>query len=198
MTKSQFRKKYASKTSLFQESHTGQAEIKNRDIVNNAGVLPAGPNWTAPTLCNQIQQGTDSNNRLGRRYTNTSFGYRITIAATTPGTRVLVIWDKSPNGLAPVVNDILETDNFNSMMRLANADRFIVVSDKIYKAAIDGTPSNLIGNFYKKMALETVCNNTGAAVADISTGALWVLACNPAPVAVSNFQIFTRIRFRDA
>lgn len=200
--KKYYKPKY-NKKSLFKESSSNQVELKNRDIFNTAGILPIAPAWTIPTLCNQVTQGVDANQRLGRRYTITSFGYRGTMQSVSLcPTRILVVWDKSPNGVTPLINDILSTDNFNSMMQLTNADRFTIVSDKIYTNSVDGSSTGAVGSLivkeYKKMALETVCLGTGATVADITTGALWIMACQSNGAAQGSFQIFTRLRYRDA
>lgn len=180
------------KYSRFQEK-TNNVEQKSVEVVTAA--LATGPIVnSALVLCNPIAQGVNTNNRVGRRYTMTSFQYRIVFSVAT-SYRVMVVYDRAPNGVAPVVTDILAADSFVSPTNLATADRFIIVSDKIYQPAQDGSAGNTIAQCYLKMSLDTNCLTAAATIADISTGALWIFMSG---VAVSTANISQRLRFTDA
>lgn len=190
----QAKKAVQNKYSRFQEK-VNNVEQKSQDIINAAYVTPAATNG-ALVLCNAIGQGVGSNAHVGRRYTMTSFQYRM-VAGSGLSIRIMVVYDRSPNGVTPVITDILNADTFVSPQNLSNVDRFVVVSDKIYQTALDGGGTQTIGHCYLKMSLDTNCVNTGSTIADISTGALWLFACQSGGPA-STINIHQRLRFTDA
>jgi len=113
--------------------------------------------------------------------------------------RVLVIYDRSPNGVAPLITDILAFDNFVSPMNLNTSDRFLVISDKTFVEGINGGTTNLAAKEYKKMALDTLCLGAAGAIADISQGALFIMLAQGSLAApIGTFSGHFRLRFKDA
>lgn len=197
--KPRFQKTKKSKVSKFQEK-SKEIERKSLDIVQNAGVIPASPTWTLPTLSNGIAQGTTSAQRLGRRFTNVAFHYRAVLQPAAPSPcRILVIYDRQPNQLLPAVVDILSADHFNSPMNLFNAERFLVLSDKVFQNSLDGSATSLFAKDYIKMSLESVFTGTGGLITDCNTGAIYTMICQGANgVAAGAFTLHARSRFTDA
>lgn len=194
-----------SKVSLFQDP-TQIVEYKNNDINGTLTVNSLTGVWSAVLLINGIAQGTGAFQRVGRRYKNTSMQYRMTQVVQANNTlpqilRVLVVWDKNPNGASPTVTNILELDNFRSPMALANSDRFVVISDEIFSTNEDGGNGTIHGEKYKKMALESNAPGSAATIASINQGAMYLMACAPilggTGAGPQTVDIFTRVRFTD-
>lgn len=185
-------------------------------------------------VVNLPQEGASFYNRIGRKIMMRSLHLTGQIvknavaaaAGVTEYLRVLVVYDRQPNGAAPVIADILTNyDNAggtvtNSLcsMNMNNAERFAILRDLRYtipnqasgaanqvpgaEAVIDyQTNRTNINEFIKLKDLETHFKSTTnpSAIGDCSTGALWVVTFGSQAAGACNFQInyTTRLRYHD-
>jgi len=139
----------------------GDVELKYRDMPIQTGPIPdAG--LTADSL-NHIVQGTEANQRIGRKVVVKYIGLKGRIQFTsdlvTPGSgcvriRIIVYLDKQANGAKALVGDILadnplgggsETFRVDSFRSLENINRFTVLSDKTHYLQIPSIQFNTVG-----------------------------------------------------
>lgn len=164
------------------------------------------------TLMNGVAQGTDFDDRIGRKYTNVTAQLQGSIQPldTTTGPthcRVMVIYDKQPNGALPAITDVLTASTSNAFMNLNNRDRFVVLCD--HNVTIGGvsntatqsfaqSPSVFTVNWYKAIKLETICDGITGGVGDINSGTIFLLTIgDQAPGQGGSFVGALRIRFTD-
>lgn len=155
------------------------------------------------TLANGIAQGTDFTQRIGRRFTMKSIYMRgfASMVDLDPNNqeqfRVMLIYDNQPNGVAPVILDILTAAATNAANNLNNRDRFVTIYDKVWVV----NPAQTLFTFrqkYRKLNCETTNSGVGATIADIATGALWIVTCpNSGGSMTTQTSINVRIRFTD-
>lgn len=182
------------------------------------------------TLLNPTLQGTALQNRIGRKISLKSVGIRGFIrqyqggaAASFDYLRCMLVYDRQPNGAAPVIADLLldvdstgaATTTSLSGLNLANADRFKIIRDMYWK--VDDTDGNVVGaqpacvttdftrfafkEYAKLNNMETHCNGGNAGtIADINTGALWFVTLGLAAGANSQYsaEFTARVRYTDA
>jgi len=116
-----------------------------------AGPILATTNTNADCIvCNLVQQGAGSWNRVGRKITLQSLRLRglvqwfyqdALVSGDIVGNtlRVVVVWDKQPSGNTPTfdavfsstLQDGTETTSFLDPMRYDNMDRFTILSDTV-------------------------------------------------------------------
>lgn len=172
----------------------------------------ASQTWTCNTtgtfvLLNVPARGADYNQRIGRKITVRSIYARGSIyiqpaeniEAVAENTniskpqvvRMVIFIDAQPNGVAPVLADLLQEAEPSSQLNPNNRDRFKIIKDKLFafdpfyirQAQADpATASNLaFGRTiytvkqYKKTSIETIYNeNNNQTIGDINTNALYV------------------------
>ncbi len=116
---------------------TGETKFKDT-AVDDGGVTAAG---TIQGEVIAIAEGTDDDQRVGRKITLTKLQWRytLTIVQTTDGNktsdivRVMVLLDKQCNGAVPTVagaKGIVLADTFDSFMQLANTNRFTILMNR--------------------------------------------------------------------
>lgn len=164
------------------------------------------------TLLNGVAQGDDFTNRTGRKFIMKSIYIRGLVknvdAISGPACcRLIVVYDNQTNGAAPAVLDVLKEATSTSQFNLNNRDRFRIIFDKVWSVgAIDNTatqsyaagPAIQCFKLYKKIALETLNNGTGATVASIATGSVYMITIGDlAAGAGGTFKLTSRIRFTD-
>lgn len=170
--------------------------------------------------------GTDYTNRIGRKIIMKSVyirGFVRSEPSSTAGQvgtctaqqiRIIIFIDFQPNGTAPSVTDLLTGATTVSHLNLNYRDRFKILKDKIIVLdpyivnATSGTSvaaaTNQIKNvkIYKKLNQEVIFNATnGGDIADINSGALWMLTIGSVPAGTNtdaNAVLTTRVRFIDA
>jgi len=168
--------------------------------------------------CNAMAKGTDYNTRIGRKILIKSIYTRITISPRVAGTpngnataRTLLIWDLHPKGEGqPNLTDIFQvlgagttTMNSTVLMNLNYRERFVVLWDKTIALGFMGAAANgescVHIKKYKKVNLSVTYNNTGAGIANIATGALYLVSLGDS--VTPNFPKgvgVVRIRYSDA
>lgn len=186
--------------SLINPPSTGryQPELKNYDVSGSCGILVTN-GWSELDCINIIPNGSSATTRVGRKVVLKSLLVRWVAATSTPDVpiRVLVIYDKNPDGSLPLIADVLSFDSFNAPMNLGNTDRFVILSDEI-TPTITGTPgTQKCGKLYKKLNLPEMFLSSTGVVADISTGAIYIM-CSLFPGGVGQGIGYTaRVRFTD-
>lgn len=183
---------------------------------------------------NLVQSGAAFYNRIGRKITMRTLHFTAQIQATIPGAviadgiaeylRILIIYDRQPNGNFPVVGDILANyDNAGtatttafSNINMNNSDRFKIIrdiriaiptNDTVDQSAhetsiIDYTTNRTnINEFIRLGDLETQYSTTTnpAAIGDITTGSLFVMTYGSAPANNAGYTLkwSSRLRYRD-
>jgi len=172
--------------------------------------------WTSPVLINAIAGGTTRTQRIGGSVTLTSFllrGVYTSVGATTaPPVRILVVYDKQPNGALPSITDILAANDTNSPLNISNSDRFHVISDEFLQMVhsqdgtngVAGYPTKIYRNFFKSEREPgyqmKYLNNNNATIADITTGSCYLMMSSFGPGSTATSTLFTfysRFRFTD-
>lgn len=157
------------------------------------------------TLLNGVDDGTIPTTRIGRRITMSSltWKFQITMAVTTTGASIirnLIVYDKQPNGVAPIVTDILSLNSITGLMNLANSRRFVVLSDKMFNGIGTAGPQSLEDHGFAKINLETEFNdNSTNDVTSINTGAVFLVQFQDGGLltATPTNNFYSRIRFTD-
>jgi hypothetical protein len=166
-------------------------------------------------LINGIAQGSDFNQRIGRKSTMKSilFNGNFFPTASTANAyqgiymRTVIIYDTQPNsGTFPTGTDIFVSNDPNSPLNLNNRDRFQVLLDVRKQLGsfqtdatpklVAGSPSNAYWNKYRKCNKETIFSGTAATLASISTGSMYLFFIGDFN-SVSMIDYYTRIRFTD-
>lgn len=165
------------------------------------------------TLVSGVATGTDFTNRIGRKVCWKSFlltGYSIPQAssAIVPNLgRVMMIWDTQPNGVLPVMTDILLQSTSTSPMNLNNRDRFKVLWDKrVVNGYLNSVATLAVADQnirevrkYKKINQETIFDGVAATIADVQTGAILLVTIGSADTTFAyNLVANVRCRFTDA
>jgi len=165
------------------------------------------------TLVNGVATGTDFTNRIGRKTmmaTAQVRGIVYPVDSTTSSNlaRVMLVYDKQPSsGATPAITDILLASESSAFNNLNNRDRFVIVMDE--KVAIGSTNNTATQSFagaptvylidrYITLNHECIFSGTGATLASISSGALYLVSIGNA--AVNDGSIFVgsvRVRFFD-
>lgn len=181
--------------------------------MNNSSIASAGV-ITATIVA--IPQGTTESERIGRKCTIRSIGFRYSLrllevdAAATPGnkdaTRIIIYVDKQCNGATAAVLDILETATEHSFRNLANNQRFTFLMDEIVgmeytTLASDGAGlvssagTNKEYSWYKKCLIPLEFNSTTGAIGEIRSNNIGVLLISQGgtPEIISQF----RVRYSD-
>ncbi len=113
------------------------SEWKFHDLSVVDVVVASAGSITTPS-CNTIAQGTDQDERIGRKCTIKSIEFRYSILLPTTVNvgdgsdemRLIIYLDKQCNGETAIVGDILESADFQSFYNLANQNRFNILLDK--------------------------------------------------------------------
>lgn len=155
-------------------------------------------------LLNGTTQGVTNNaQRVGNKIVTKQIYYKFSasnsltelgaVAAITNATwiNVAIVYDKQVNGSAPVYGDIYKvagnaSDPF-SLPNLDNQDRFTILSQDTIALCSGGPNASQPITRFLKTRLETKYGGTGSSVANIITGAIYLVAvgCFSAAPAVS-------------
>lgn len=162
---------------------TGTIEKKFVDTVNQLFVITPTLAQT-PTLINAVAEGSDFTQRIGRKVTWSNFTLRwqvrVNPATPTPSNlRCMVVYDRQPNGALATFGDILNVSGSTvidetSLQNLNNRDRFWTLMDKVVSVSPQG-PEIQFRKKFKRLFTDTQYKGTGATIADISSGAFYLL-----------------------
>lgn len=179
-------------------------ELKNIDGLSTTAYA-AGATTGLLTLLNGVDDGTTPITRIGRRITMKSLFYRahVQMAPTTIGgaaLRVLIVYDKQTNAVAPAITDIVQIDAINSQMNLANSKRFVVISDEIIPCIGTAGPQSSLTSKYVKLNIDTEFNDVSSALVNsITTGAVYMVQWQGGGLgtAAPSNSLYWRVRFAD-
>lgn len=120
--------------------------------------------------------GDTLNSREGNQVKFTSiflkYYMNINTSATDTTCRVIVVYDKQPNGATFSLTDLLKDssigDNIISPLNLGNKFRFKILYNRIHQMSINGK-NNCYGKFYKKIFMRTRYSGTAGDITDVAT-----------------------------
>jgi len=200
-------------------------ELKAFD--NAVGPIQANTTGVITNIFNPVQ-GTDFNNRIGRKVLLKKIFIRGLCnleAAGSPATgqlvsaqtaRFILFWDAQPNGALATIGDLLVgggTGTAYSQLNLNNRDRFKVLKDKTYTFDAFGLNTTATQTFgftgrsmhaikiFKSVNLESIFVTSGGTIADITSGALCICTIGTIPAGSNtdaNFYWQARVRYNDA
>ena len=196
-----YRRKYlprsANTYSAFQKS--SGIERKNIDD-SSAKWTTAVTTWTISVL-NDVAQGSSAITRIGRKILMKSILVQGSLTNSNAFGRILIVYDRQPNGALPAATDVLTSNTMMAVQNLDNRDRFIILAD-IFPYAQDESLAGEINGApmcykrYIKCNLETVYGGNAGTIADINSGSIIMMTnCNGGTVA--NESGIQRIRFVD-
>ncbi len=185
--------------------------IMEHKVVDTAAASYGANTTGSVTLLNGVAQGSDFTNRIGRKVTMTSVQLRGFLTPEDDQTeatlaRVMLVYDSQPNGALPAVTDVLTAADSRSFNNLNNRDRFRVLVDETHALgqrdttnSLEGAPTAIVLNRYRKCNLPVVFDGTTAAIGDIQTGSLFLLTIgNQASGSAIAASLAVRVRFVDA
>lgn len=175
----------------------GERKGVDFDISQASGIVATTSTNANAQCLNLIETGAASYNRVGRKVKlltlrlKGSVGYGYTSGTGMPASilRMVVVWDKQPNGATiPVWNDIFgitnqggaESSTILAPVRYDNMSRFSVVAEHTFETGADIQTTTGItipfDKFIKLGGRETVYSSTNnpMTIADIGSGALYV------------------------
>lgn len=193
--------------------YIGRPELKVIDTLPAASNPYSSGNGVF-TLLNGCSPGDGISSRDGRKIRIKSVEARVYIGGNSSYTqqslvRMILFWDKYPNGSATTIDKILEmTDTAFAIpyapIDLDNRKRFVILKDKQFSLtpAPNGTYTTRKLVHFKKIKVDkdTVFNNgTAATVADIMSGALYmyVFSDNSNATYPDTHLVTARVRFTD-
>jgi len=166
---------------------------------------------TQYNLLNGCNIGAGITQRIGRRITIKKIHFRYWISHELLSStleaygRIIIVYDKQSNGVAPVLTDIYDmyTGNPATMYRqIDHLSRFTVLYNKNFLLAGEnhGSPTTAIENWNKNVSIPVEYNagNNGD-ITDISTGALYMIAIGNTAAGADNvlFNWTCRCAFTD-
>ncbi len=225
----QLRGRYAGfyrKSGYYGRYNKGNGELKFYDLSMDDAVVAStgtiqdptnpGPAATQESIVG-IKQGTGESERIGRKCTIRSIGWRFNVTlpevdnAATPAppdiVRIILYQDKQTNGAAAAVLDILETANIHSFNKLSNTSRFKTLMDKVVTLNYSGMGSATAdtvsqgevqrwGTFYKKCNIPLEFSSTTGALSELRSNNINVLLISFNGTA--GFKSQFRLRFSDS
>lgn len=185
---------------------TRYREKKNNDV--DPGSLSPAPGvatFSTPLLLNGIATGDDGTTRDGRKILTKSILVRwqlINDADETAGgnvVRIVLVYDKQANNAAPAVTDIFTENNVLSTNNLNNADRFVILKDKLIGPGGGFSVGPKMGVFSVKTQMETLYGLNTDVIGAINSGSIWMLAAfdGTTTEAVGTLNMRIRLRFVD-
>lgn len=181
-----------------------KSEVKSCDVPPTATAFRSTAVPPQPVLMNIIQQGNGVNNRIGSIINMKSLHLRgvidstVTVTTQNQQLRMMVIYDRNPNGNLPLFSDIISgryPDNANgsviySEINIDNRERFVVLRDKYYTTPWQQWNANTlvatevrdeqqftVNEHIKMKGLSTIYNSTSNPItsANINSGAVYLL-----------------------
>lgn len=154
-----------------------RVEDKYHDIFGSLSPT-AGPGYVLQ-LINGIGQGAGDFNRVGNEVCAGSLHARlgITFPDVTNRVRVMLFWDKQPNGTVPTAADLL-TYTLQAVDSFLNPDskaRFHVIYDKLLSGGANGTVATSINRKFNLRKKRVLFKGTTDDIASIQSNALYLL-----------------------
>lgn len=157
--------------------------------ITNVGVV---------SCVNTIPTGTGVGGFTGNQVSIKSAAYRFELdLGTTPvatSGRVLLIWDKQPNGALAAFTDIFAFPNYLSFANVNTRERFVILRNDQFSLSPQGDQSIFIERFVKINMTTTFTNNSAGTVPQ--TGALLIVFIADQATAANQPRIAGNIRVR--
>lgn len=196
-----------------------KGEIKTVDIP-----ITASNFVTTPTaiLLNGVATGTNFVNRIGAKTFMKSIQFKANILnnlTTTEGVlRMLVVYDKQPNGALATIADVIEsrdsansaTTSIYSCPKVENRDRFDIIRDKTWHSPSCTNTGGVLTNLsypsnddemefseFIKLKKKTTYKENTAVIGAISTGSLLMFLLCSGTTAAWSLSWSSRLRFYD-
>jgi len=191
------------KASLTWQPERKRGESKNVDS-DETNPVTFGQTTANVYLFNAMSQGTTPNTHVGRTVQLTSLDYRWSghCGATTTGgspLRLLIVYDKQPNGALAIATNIVATDELTGMMNLNNNHRFIVLVDELIPCVGVAGPAAWGVKGHRKFSLPVEFQSNNGDITDITTGAVIGLVWQDGGLLIANppSHLYVRLRFDD-
>lgn len=181
-------------------------ELKWHDQVQT--IVPVFAGDVGSSFIAAIDRGTDPDQRIGRKITvhSVSLKGRLTNGTNATGQfgmgyRMVMFYDKQPNGGDPGVTDVMTTASIHSHKNLSADQRFVILADRTFTCNNEYAGLHYYPvSFYKafKTPLNIEYKGNAGTVADLSTGninCIWFSEADPATTS-NAFTGISRIRFR--
>jgi len=188
-----------------QKKYVPKLRDKEAKVVDIAAAAYACDTTGSVTLLNGVAQGDDSTNRDGRITYAKSIklegyvGHAVPASGVQMLAAVYLIWDKQGNGAAPAITDIFNLSSSTSPLNLNNRDRFTVLRHQAFALNTAINSINHRMSIYvnlNKPEFKTVYGGTGATVASINTGALYLVTLGDIAAGGTGGTCITSSRFR--
>lgn len=205
-----FRRKSKPQSNKYQRI-SKSPEIKYVDTATNTGITQTG---TVDSL-NLTAQGSDNNQRIGRKITVKNIQIKGQVAATTAdlGTaaaypessdtiRVAIVYDKQTNGAVPTYSQIFNAGAGLyapfSPRNLDYIDRFVVLASESLNISVSG-PNGVNFERFIKCSLETRYDNTTAVIASVESGGFFLVYADINGSGANNATLtcWIRVQFTD-
>lgn len=185
-------------------------EIKFIDI-DAAGVVFAGSSPQVITnngfvIClNQLAQGLTPSSRIGTSVSVKSCAYRfeldlppLTTNQVPTSGRVMLVWDKQPNGTVPVYSAIFTVASYLSFMNVGNVDRFTILRNQQFSLSPNGDQV-LFFEGYCKINMQSTWLSTQVTAGVPQTGSLLLIYIGDQSTAANQPTISGdwRVRYLD-
>nr|QXP07727.1 MAG: putative capsid protein [Arizlama virus] len=167
-----------------------------------AGAEPAAA-WAGITEVNCIRQDATVAGRIGNKVVIKSIHCKFnvnTIAGNLGAVRVMLVYDKQPNGAFPAIADVIldqpaAVTQFFSSLNIANKSRFQVIRDSFMN--LDSGQGLIKScNWYSKGRWETEFGANAGTIGDFRTGAIYLIAAFTS-AASSMASVCCRVRYYD-
>jgi len=180
-------------------------------LVGVTGITGAEPAtaFAGITELNCVQQGATAYNRIGTKIMIKSIKVDADLilkgsAPTGNTARLMIVYDRQPNGAFPAVANILSMNVsgapvFNSGINMANRSRFTILRNQVVNFDNNGEQSYHWSTFVKTK-LETQFGSNAGNIGDIQTGAIYLVAftyVSGATMFVDLLTASSRIRYFD-
>lgn len=177
-------------------------EKKNLDVAQTNYNIPLTASFGSVVLLNGCAQGAGNLERIGRRIAMKSLQLRYTHypASTATQARIIIFYDRQPNGVTPSALDLIGSGQFEGIVTMGNSDRFVILMDEVTEMSTYDQ-GHVSGKRYLKMDLEAIFGGTTSGITSINTGAVFIMMANNGSNAVgvaTSATFTTRIRFTDA
>lgn len=171
-------------------------------LINNATYKAPSQFFEGITLLNGIGEGTQYYGRVGARVMMTSLWFRALLTNNRPvpppasaqstaiepltmttfytrTVRILLVYDRQPNGVPPLIGEIFSINNSPpstfSGVNIRYRQRFKLVAERIYNVRLSF--DRIMVNIFKKISLPvTYSGTTAGTIGNLTTGALYLVA----------------------
>lgn len=188
----------------------GATETKWHDIAANSYALDT---TGSITMLNGIQTGSDAiSERVGRSVTWRSICLKGLIAPTDDTVNdqyveIYLVYDADPEGVIATMTEILNSASSYSWLNMSGRERFRVIRkwsfyigkrDTTAQSTFCGSPSGYKIDAYVPVCLPTVYGTTGATIASILRGAIYLVTIGSQALNDgSKFYGSLRLRYTD-